>query len=48
MKIHKFEMADIYDKILIFSCSGVYKNLTFVEIFFNFEATEQMKSNLKF
>ena len=30
MKSHKFKMADIYDKILIFLCSGGYKNLKFI------------------
>ena len=30
-RTHTFKMADIYDKILIFSCSGGYKNLKFVE-----------------
>ena len=32
-------MADIYDNILIFSCSGGYENLKFVESFV-VEATE--------
>ena len=41
-------MADMYANILIFSCSGGYKNLNFFFKACDFEAAEQIESAFYF